>query len=165
MFLTRDFEILDLSEKEGFQRVAFKFIQFPHILVAVRIQCQRRQTKWRNYYTYGVRKFFLLILKSSSFFRVFTSSLKVLTLKIRFLTITPYSPLPRWRTPHLVCLHVKYCVPFSCQFPFTYCQAAPARMEILQNRDFLFLLTDLCILYREEEFKYHKGFPTDLLNV
>lgn len=92
MFLTRDFEILDLSEKEGFQRVAFKFIQFPHILVAVRIQCQRRQTKWRNYYTYGVRKFFLLILKSSSFFRAFTSSLKVLTLKKRFLTITPYSP-------------------------------------------------------------------------
>lgn len=105
MFLTRDFEILDLSEKEGFQRVAFKFIQFPHILVAVRIQCQRRQTKWRNYYTYGVRKFFLLILKSSSFFRAFTSSLKVLTLKKRFLTITPYSP-PQDEGHPILCVYV-----------------------------------------------------------
>lgn len=123
------------EKKKGFQMVAFEFIQFPHILVAVRIQCQRRQTKCRNYYTYGVRKFFLLIWKSSSFFRVFTSSLKVLTLKIRILTITPYSSLKMKDTPlHLVCMNIKYYVPFSCQLPFTYCQAAPARIEILQNR-------------------------------
>lgn len=56
-------------------------------------------------------------------------------------------------------MNIKYYAPFSCQLPFTYCQADPARMEILQNRDFLFLLTDLCILYREEELKYHKGIP------
>lgn len=111
MFLTRDFEICDLSEK-GLQKVEFEFIQFPRILVAIRTQCQSLQTKWRNSYTYGMRKFFLLIWKSSSFFRVFISSLKVLTLKIRFLTITSYSLLKMKGSLHSVCMHVKYCIIF-----------------------------------------------------
>jgi hypothetical protein len=61
VFLTRDFEILDLSEKKGFQKAAFGFIQFPHILVAFGIQCQSLRAKCKNYCTYVMREFFLLI--------------------------------------------------------------------------------------------------------